>query len=55
MSPTLIDRLASRLLATPGDRVLSRIAALWPRRRVPIVRDMLRTWIAVHRAQEAAS
>ena len=54
-SPTLLDRLASRLLATPGDVVLSTIAALWPLRRVPLARDMLRTWIAVHRAQEAAS
>lgn len=52
MSPTLLDRLASRLLATPGDEVLSHIAALWPLRRVPIARDMLRMWVRVHRAQE---
>ena len=44
--PTIWQRLWASLLATPGDVVL------WPLRRVPIARDMLRTWIAVHRAQD---
>lgn len=52
--PTLLDRLAPRLLATPGDRVLGLIADPWPLRRHPLARDMLRTWVKVHRAQEVA-
>ena len=47
--PTIWQRLWASLLATPGDVVL------WPLRRVPIARDMLRMWVRVHRAQEAAS
>lgn len=48
--PTIL----ARLLATPGDVVLTQIAQLWPHRHVPIAREMLRTWVRVHRMQEAA-
>lgn len=43
------------LMATPGDRVLTHISALYLRRRDPNARELLKLWIVVHRAQEAVS
>lgn len=50
--PTLLDKWWSALLETPGSDVLRYISQLWRVRHVPEARDMLRLWIAVHRAQE---
>ena len=43
----------SSVITTPGDDVLCEIARLWPLRRDPVARAILKVWIAVHRAQEA--